>query len=152
MDLAMAIGMTAYQAYHGEGSFGEPVTGSGRWLRSTRTSRTSWCGADSPVSSVADFARTNHLRRRCRAGTEALSQHVLAAFGLTYDDITPRYLSFAESSSALQDGAIDGAIISVGYPAAAVLEATTTSNIRLSGHRGRGHGGDARGAPLLHAG
>ena len=48
-----------------------------------------------------------------------------AALGLTYDDVHVRYLSFSESSAALQDGAIDAAIISVGYPAAAVLEATT---------------------------
>jgi TRAP transporter TAXI family solute receptor len=33
----------------------------------------------------------------------------------------------------LRDGAIDAAIISVGYPAAAVLEATTTSAMRLIG-------------------
>jgi TRAP transporter TAXI family solute receptor len=57
----------------------------------------------------------------------------LAAHGLTYEDLNPQYLSFAESSSALRDGAIDAAIISVGYPAAAVLEATTTSDMRLIG-------------------
>ncbi|MDH3424952.1 MAG: TAXI family TRAP transporter solute-binding subunit, partial [Gemmatimonadota bacterium] len=50
---------------------------------------------------------------------------------LTYDDLVPQYLSFAESSAALRDGAIDAAIISVGYPAAAVLEASTTGDIRL---------------------
>ncbi|MDX1389487.1 MAG: TAXI family TRAP transporter solute-binding subunit, partial [Acidobacteriota bacterium] len=57
----------------------------------------------------------------------------LEAHGLTYDDIEPRYLSFAESSAALRDGAIDAAIISVGYPAAAVLEATTTGDMRMIG-------------------
>ncbi len=65
------------------------------------------------------------------SGTEQLARHVLEAYGLTYDDIDPQYLSFAESSAALRDGAIDGAIISVGYPAAAVLEASTTGDIRL---------------------
>ena len=45
--------------------------------------------------------------------------------------MTPRYLSFNESATALKDGAIDAAIISVGYPAAAVLEATTTGGARL---------------------
>ena len=33
--------------------------------------------------------------------------------------------------SALRDGAIDAAVISVGYPAAAVLEATTIAGVRL---------------------
>jgi uncharacterized protein len=133
MDLAMAIGMTAYQAYHGEGSFGERVTG----LRTVAPLYPNvthiLVRGGLPVSTVADFRGRTISVGAAGSGTEALSQHVLAAFGLTYDDITPRYLSFAESSSALQDGAIDGAIISVGYPAAAVLEATTTSNIRLLG-------------------
>jgi TRAP transporter TAXI family solute receptor len=65
------------------------------------------------------------------SGTEQLSRELLAAHDLTTDDITARYLSFAESASALRDGAIDVAVFSVGYPAASVLEATTTGGVRL---------------------
>ena len=65
------------------------------------------------------------------SGTEQLARDLLAAVGLEAGAIEARYLSFGESSSALRDGAIDAAIISVGYPAAAVLEATTTSDVRL---------------------
>jgi TRAP transporter TAXI family solute receptor len=67
------------------------------------------------------------------SGTEQHSRHLLEVVGLTYDDVQVRYLSFNESAAALADGAIDAAIISVGYPAAAVLEATTTGNVRLIG-------------------
>jgi TRAP transporter TAXI family solute receptor len=52
-------------------------------------------------------------------------------YGLTYEDVDARFLTFSESSASLRDGAIDAAIISVGYPAAAVLEATTTGGARL---------------------
>jgi TRAP transporter TAXI family solute receptor len=134
MDLAMAIGMTAYQAYHGEGSFAaQPVTGLRAMapLYPNVTHILVRGGLD--VGSVADFGGLTVSVGAAGSGTEALSRHVLDAFGITYDDITPRYLSFAESGAALQDGAIDAAIISVGYPAAAVLEATTTTNIRLLG-------------------
>ena len=65
------------------------------------------------------------------SGTEQVARHLLDAYGLSYDDIDPQYLSFTESSSALRDGAIDAAVMSVGYPAAAVLEATTTAGVRL---------------------
>ncbi len=133
MDLAMAIGMTAYQAYNGEGSFAQPITG----LRAVAPLYPNvthiLVRGDLDVSSVADFSGLTVSVGAAGSGTEALSRHVLDAFGITYDDITPRYLSFAESGAALQDGAIDAAIISVGYPAAAVLEATTTTNIRLLG-------------------
>ena len=133
MDLAMAIGMTAYQAYNGEGSFAQPVTG----LRAVAPLYANvthiLVRGDLDVTSVADFRGLTVSVGAAGSGTEAVSRHILDAFGITYDDITPRYLSFAESGAALQDGAIDAAIISVGYPAAAVLEATTTSNIRLLG-------------------
>jgi len=72
------------------------------------------------------------------SGTEELARHLLPAFGLDYDSIDARFLSFSESSAALRDGAIDAAIISVGYPAAAVLEATTNASVRLLPITGEG--------------
>tara|TARA_B100000586_G_scaffold264918_1_gene235908 strand:+ start:969 stop:1760 length:792 start_codon:yes stop_codon:yes gene_type:complete len=65
------------------------------------------------------------------SGTEQFARHLLAAYALDYESIEERYLSFSESSAALRDGAIDGAIFSVGYPAAAVLEATTNAAVTL---------------------
>ncbi|NKB87232.1 MAG: TAXI family TRAP transporter solute-binding subunit [Acidobacteria bacterium] len=67
------------------------------------------------------------------SGTEQMAREILAAHGMSVDDIQPQYLSFSESATALRDGAIDFAILSVGYPAAAVLEATTTGGVRLLG-------------------
>lgn len=131
MDLAMAIAVTMYQAYNGEGDFQQPVTGL-RALAPLYPNLTHiLVPASSPVRTVADFAGRRISVGAAGSGTEQLARHVLAAYGLTYDDIDPQYLSFAESSAALRDGAIDGAIISVGYPAAAVLEASTTGDIRL---------------------
>jgi len=86
---------------------------------------------NSTAQSIADFRGMKVSVGAAGSGTEQMSRHLLEAHGLTYDDISPQYLSFAESSTALRDGAIDAAIISVGYPAAAVLEATTTGNVRL---------------------
>jgi TRAP transporter TAXI family solute receptor len=50
---------------------------------------------------------------------------------MDYEEVDARYLTFSESAASLRDEAIDGAIISVGFPAAAVLEATTTGGARL---------------------
>jgi hypothetical protein len=133
MDLAMAIAVTMYQAYHGEGDFSTPVAG----LRAIAPLYPNLTHILVPASSsartVGDFAGFKVSVGAAGSGTEQLARHVLEAYGLTYDDIEPRYLSFAESSAALRDGAIDAAIISVGYPAAAVLEATTTGDMRLIG-------------------
>jgi TRAP transporter 4TM/12TM fusion protein/TRAP transporter TAXI family solute receptor len=131
MDLAMAIASTIYEAQRGEGDFERPLSG----LRAVAPLYPNvthiLVPASSSVRSVADLAGRRVSVGAAGSGTEQLARHVLEAYGLTYDDLEPRYLSFGESSAALRDGAIDAAIISVGYPAAAVLEASTTSDMRL---------------------
>jgi TRAP transporter TAXI family solute receptor len=88
-------------------------------------------GSGSGISRLADLRGRRVSIGAAGSGTEQLARDLLAAAGLTVAAIEPRYLSFSESSSALRDGAIDAAILSVGYPAAAVLEAMTTSSVRL---------------------
>lgn len=133
MDLAMAIAVTSYQAQRGEGDFERPISG----LRAVAPLYPNLTHILVPASSsartVADFDGRRVSVGAAGSGTEQLARHVLEAHGLTYDDVQPQYLSFAESSAALRDGAIDAAIISVGYPAAAVLEASTTGDMRLVG-------------------
>jgi TRAP transporter TAXI family solute receptor len=81
--------------------------------------------------SVADFKGLRVSVGAPGSGTEELSRQLLEVYGITYDMISVRYLSFIESSDALKDGAIDAAIISAGYPASAVLEALTARAARL---------------------
>lgn len=83
------------------------------------------------IASLSDLRGRRVSIGAAGSGTEQLARDLLAAAGVEPDEIEARYLSFGESSSALRDGAIDAAILSVGYPAAAVLEATTTSDARL---------------------
>lgn len=131
MDLAMSIASTAYEAQRGVGDFTRPISGL-RAIAPLYANLTHiLVPASSRARSVADFAGFRVSVGAAGSGTEQLARHLLEGYGLTYDDIEPRYLSFAESSSALRDGAIDAAIISVGYPAAAVLEASTTADMRL---------------------
>jgi len=136
MDLAMVISLTMYQAYHGEGDFSQPIPGL-RAIAPLYANLTHiLVPASSQARSVADFGGFRVSVGAAGSGTEQLARHVLEAHGLSYEDISPRYLSFSESSAALRDGAIDAAIISVGYPAAAVLEASTTGDMRLIGFSG----------------
>jgi hypothetical protein len=83
------------------------------------------------IATLHDLAGKTVSVGSAGSGTEQFSRHLLEAYGLDYDEIDERYLSFSESSSALRDGAIDAAIFSVGYPAAAVLEATTNAPVSL---------------------
>lgn len=131
MDVAMAIASTVYQAQKGEGDFTTPISGL-RAIAPLYANMTHiLVPGSSSANTVRDFRGFRVSVGAAGSGTEQLARHVLSAHGLTYDDIEPRYLSFAESSAALRDGAIDAAIISVGFPASSVLEATTTSSMRL---------------------
>ncbi|UCC26677.1 MAG: TAXI family TRAP transporter solute-binding subunit [Gemmatimonadales bacterium] len=83
------------------------------------------------VGSLGDLRRKRVSVGSPGSGTEQTSRQLLASAGLTYDDVEEQYLSFSESAAALKDGALDAALLSVGYPAAAVLEGTTTGDVRL---------------------
>jgi TRAP transporter TAXI family solute receptor len=133
IDLAFALSGTAYEAYHGGEDYAQPVTGL-RVLAPLYPNITHvLVRGVSSIQSLADLKGTRVSVGAAGSGTEQHSRHLLGTIGITYDDITPLYLSFNESAAALADGSIDAAIISVGYPAAAVLEATTTANARLIG-------------------
>lgn len=131
IDLGFTLAVTAYEAYNGGLGFDSAVTS----LRVVAPLYPNvvhvLVPGNSPARSVEDLRGRRVSVGSAGSGTEQTSQQILEAHGLTYGDISVRYLSFSESASALRDGALDAAIISVGYPAAAVLEATTTGDARL---------------------
>jgi uncharacterized protein len=131
MDLAFTIATSAYEAYIGGEDFPEPV----RELRVVAPLYPNLTHilvpGRSDVTSVADLRGRRVSVGAAGSGTEQVARHVLEAYALTYEDVDERFLSFTESAAALADGAIDAAILSVGYPASAALEATTTGGARL---------------------
>lgn len=130
-DLAFATGNTIYEAATGGQDYEQAVTDL-RILAPLYPNVTHIVVArGSTAGSLADLAGGTVSVGPPGSGTEQMSRQILEAYGLTYDDVTTRYLTFNESANALRDGALDAAIISVGYPAAAVLEATTTGGARL---------------------
>ena len=133
IDLGFSLAVTAFQASRGSEDFPTPAQGlsivAPLWANVTHVLVT----GSSTARSMADFRGQRVSVGSAGSGTEQISKQLLELHGLSYDDIQPRYLTFSESAAALRDGAIDAAIFSVGYPAAAVLEATTTGGVRLLG-------------------
>ena len=131
IDLAMVLAATAFQAHQGLEDWERAISGL-RILAPLYPNLTHvMVPRRSDVAGIADLGGQRVSVGPPGSGTEQIARHLLQAHGLSYDDIDERFLSFGESSSALRDGAIDAAVISVGYPAAAVLEATTTAGVRL---------------------
>ncbi len=131
MDLGFSIGTSVYEAYHGGDNFREPLSRL-RIIAPLYPNVTHiLIAAGVDVLSPQDFRGRRISVGAPGSGTEQVARQLLEAHGLSYDDIDARYLSFRESSDALRDRAIDAAILSVGYPASAVLEATTTGGVQL---------------------
>jgi TRAP transporter TAXI family solute receptor len=131
MDIGFSMATTVYEAYHGGAGFDRPLSN----LRVVAPLYANVVHVvvpdNSADTSVADFRGRRVSVGAPGSGTEQLAKQLLLAYDITYDDADIRYLSFRESVNALRDGAIDGAIICVGYPASSVLEVTTTGVARL---------------------
>lgn len=56
---------------------------------------------------------------------------ILAAYGLTENDIKPTYQSFGDSVDSLQDGKIDAAFVVAGAPTVAISTLASTQDVQL---------------------
>lgn len=131
IDLGFTLAISAYEAYH-TGIDGSPPVTDLRIVAPLYPNVVHvLVSGGSGIEGVEDFAGRRVSVGSAGSGTEQTARQILEAHGLSYDDVSAQYLSFSESAAALRDGALDAAILSVGFPAAAVLEATTQGGVRL---------------------
>ncbi len=84
------------------------------------------------IKSVADLKDKKVSIGAPGSGVFFNAMDVLAAAGLTENDIKPQYQNFDESADALKDGKIDAAFIVAGAPTPAITELSmTNSNTRI---------------------
>ena len=86
---------------------------------------------DPEIKSVADLKGKKVSIGAPGSGVYFNAVDVLAAAGLTVDDIKPQYQSFGDSTDALKDGKIDAAFIVAGPPTPAITELCTTNDAYL---------------------
>ena len=83
------------------------------------------------INSITDFKGKRIAVGAAGSGVEANARQIMAAYGVTYDDISVQYLSFSEAANALKDGNVDAAFVTAGYPTAAVQDIASQNQIRL---------------------
>jgi len=98
------------------------------------TSDTHWIvRKDSPIKSCNDFK--GKVIGVGPAGSATLNiwskKHLAAGFGITLEDIKPKYIAFHEITRGIRDNTIDAGLIAAGYPIAAVMELARDIPIRL---------------------
>ena len=86
---------------------------------------------DPAIKSVADLKGKSVSIGAPGSGGYFNAMDVLAAAGLTENDIKAQYQSFGDSADALKDGKIDAAFIVAGPPTPAITELCTTNSAYL---------------------
>ena len=86
---------------------------------------------DPEIKTVADLKGKKVSIGAAGSGVYFNAMDVLAAAGLTEEDIDPQYQSFADSADALKDGKIDAAFIVAGAPTPAAQELCTSASAYL---------------------
>lgn len=86
---------------------------------------------DKNIKSIQDLKGKRVAVGAAGSGTEANARQILGEAGITYDDITPQYLSFSEAANNLQDGNVDVAFVTAGFPTAAVQSIAAQHDVVL---------------------
>lgn len=87
--------------------------------------------ADSNINNVTDIRGKKFSVGAPGSGVEANSRQILDVMGMTYNDFSANYLSFAESADSLKDKHIDGFLFMSGIPNAAIQDTATTSSLNF---------------------
>ncbi|MDR1701393.1 MAG: TAXI family TRAP transporter solute-binding subunit, partial [Sporomusaceae bacterium] len=83
----------------------------------------------SGIKTVADIKGKRVAVGAAGSGTEANARQILEAHGITYNDISVQYLSFAEASDGIKDGNVDVGFVTAGFPTAAVQDLGASQKI-----------------------
>ncbi|MEN3008735.1 TAXI family TRAP transporter solute-binding subunit [Pseudothermotoga sp.] len=131
VDLIFVQNDVAFYAYNGVELFKEPFP----QLRGLATLYPETVQivalADRGINSVYDLKGKRVAVGAAGSGTEVNARQILAAAGITYNDIKVQYLSFAEAANNLKDGNIDAAFVTAGHPTAAIVDLAAVRKIVL---------------------
>jgi len=131
VDFLMGASNTTFAAFSGEEPFDEAVKNI-RGITALYPETFQFIvRKDSGIKSFSDLKGKRVVVGAPGSGTERTANLVLNMYGITYDDITPEFLSFAEGVTGLKDRTVDCAIVGSGLPTAAVIDAAASMDISL---------------------
>jgi len=130
IEVAVCRANEAYRAYNGIEKYKEPHT----WLRALTggvmfDAKQVLALKDSGITSIADFRGKRVAVGPVGSGGELDAREILAAYGLTYDDMTPEYVEASQAVDMMQDGLIQGAILGFTPGASAISELMVTDKV-----------------------
>lgn len=129
-DLATVQSDVMTYAYNGTNSFADTGAMSDfRVLGGLYAETIQLITVDPSITSVADLAGRSVCVGDVGSGTYFNTVDILAAYGMTIDDINPVYQSFGDSAESLKDGKIDAAVVTAGAPTPAIVDLATSKDV-----------------------
>jgi len=126
------VDLNAHDAYWGTGKYSEEKM---PWIRALTPLYPEYIhlmvAKDSDIKSVFDLKGKKISVGAVASGTEVSSKQLLAALGMTFDDIKPRRLGVGETAQAFKDRQIDAAIMAGGLGMSGVIEVTSLGLIKF---------------------
>lgn len=123
-DFSILQGLIASQAYEGEGSF------EGNAYKDLRSVAMIWPNVEHFVlknqkietGTISDIEGNSFSVGPQASGTEQSTLVMMEGLGLTKENITPEYLGYDDTISAMRDGRLDGGSLPAGVPVAAITD------------------------------
>lgn len=131
IEVAVCRANEAYRAFNGVEKYeGNPHP----WLRALTggvmfDAKQVMALKDKGIESITDFRGKRVAVGPVGSGGELDAREILAAYGLTYDDITPEYVEASQAVDMMTDGLIDGAILGFTPGASAISELMITDKV-----------------------
>jgi TRAP transporter TAXI family solute receptor len=137
-EMALIQADVAAQAYNGEGPFDEPVDSfsvvASLYPQFVQVITIEGSG----IEAMEDLAGKRVSVGAPNSGVELNARAVTEAFGLTYDDFSPQYLSYSETIDAMRNGNVDAGFFTSGLPNPSVTDLSTTETVKVVPLEGEG--------------
>lgn len=132
IEVAVCRAVEAYRATHGLETYQEKMP----WLRAITggvmfDAKQVVALEDKGIESISDFKGKRIAVGPVGSGGEIDAREILAAYGLTYGDITPEYVEASQAIEMMQDGLVDGAILGLTPGSASVSELMIGGNAKI---------------------
>lgn len=130
VEFAIAPASLGFFAYSGRGPYPDalPIRAIGT-LHSSVLHMVTLPG--SGIESIEDLRGRRVAVGPAGGGTLNLMRDIFAVHGMTMEDITPSFLSYADGMSQLADGSVEASFALAGFPTSAVVQAGATNELQF---------------------
>lgn len=131
-EVGITMGNTLVDAYNGEGDFdGRPYEDLKILAGLHQNYDHIVVREGTGIERVDDLKGKKFVPGATGSGTEQVSELILDAYDLTFDDVDASFVGFGEATELMRNNQTDGMIVSSGIPVSAVTEALTTADSKL---------------------